>query len=144
MLHHCFRLLPFLLWLPFTQAAELPDSFIQLQPGAVYEGRLAEREVVRFYFVLERRADVQVESRTTANRTNNVYPQAVLFHPDGRVIARDWNGGEGRNFRIKRQLEAGTYVLRVEDGRGCGSLHGCPEINRSYSVRLDVTEASIF
>lgn len=142
--HRCFGfLLPFLLWLPLAQAADLPDSFIRLQPGEVHEGQLGEREVVRFYFVLERRADVQVESRTAA-RTNNVYPQAVLFHPDGRVIARDLNSGEGRNFRIKRQLEAGTYVLRVEDGRGCGSLHGCPEINRDYSVRLDVTEASIF
>ncbi|SFX78314.1 hypothetical protein [Marinospirillum alkaliphilum] len=137
----CFSLLS--LWLPYSKAVELPDSFIRLQPGSVFQGELGEREVVRFYFVLDRRSDVLLES-STPSRTNNVFPDAVLFYPDGRVITRDWSSGEGRNFRIRRQLDAGTYVLRVEDGRGCGSLHGCPEINRRYMIHFEVTESSAF
>lgn len=126
-----------------VQSSSLPDDFILLKPGETYRGKLGEREVVRFYFTLDRTLDLVLESKTPS-RTNNVYPDAVLFYPDGRVITRDWSSGEGRNFRIQRRLEAGTYVLRVEDGRGCGSLHGCPEINRDYMIEFTVTEVSPF
>lgn len=119
-------------------------GFIQLHPGTSYQGQLQENEVLRFYFVLERSMQVVLESHTPRDRTNNVYPEAVLFHDNGRVIARNWSGGVGRNFKIIRQLAAGTYVLRVEDARGCGSLHGCPEILRDFSITFGVTEVSPF
>jgi len=85
-----------------------------------------------------------LESHTTLKRSNNVYPGALLCHADGSVIKRDWNGGQGRNFRINESLDAGTYVLRVEDGRGCGSLHGCPEIIRDFTLTFEVEETSLF
>ncbi|GLR63243.1 hypothetical protein [Marinospirillum insulare] len=125
-------------------AKPFPDNFIKLEPGTSYEGLLNPKEVMRFYFVLERGMDVVLESHTSLKRTNNVYPGAVLFHADGSVIKRDWNGGQGRNFRISESLEAGTYVLRVEDGRGCGSLHGCPEIIKDFSLTFDVEETTPF
>lgn len=126
------------------QAQPFPDSFIKLEPGTSYQGLLDQKEVMRFYFELERGMDVVLESHTSHKRTNNVYPGAVLFHADGSVIARDWNGGQGRNFKISKRLEAGTYVLRVEDGRGCGSLHGCPEIIRDFTLTFEVEEISLF
>ena len=119
------------------------DSFIQLKPGQTYQGLLGENEVVRFYFTLENRSNIRLESHTP-RRSNTVYPDATLFTLEGRTVTRDWSSGQGRNFRIERQLQPGTYVLRVEDGRGCGSLHGCPEIIRDYSVTLEVTEVSPF
>ncbi|HKM16038.1 MAG TPA: hypothetical protein VJY63_08995 [Marinospirillum sp.] len=140
-------------WLPFLflitlavplQAKSLPDNFIKLKPGTSYEGQLNPKEVMRFYFVLERGMDVVIESHTSLKRSNTVYPGAVLFHADGSVIARDWNGGQGRNFRINESLDAGTYVLRVEDGRGCGSLHGCPEIIKNFTLTFEVQETSLF
>lgn len=145
-MHHRSLWLVLVLWLLAAgalQAASLPDDFIRLTPGQTFKGQLAEREVVRFYFELDRRMNLVLESKTPS-RTNNVYPDAVLYHADGTVITRDWSSGEGRNFRIQRQLDAGTYVLRVEDGRGCGSLHGCPEINRTYLIEFSVTEVSPF
>lgn len=126
------------------QAKALPDNFIKLEPGTSYEGQLNPKEVMRFYFVLERSMDVVLESHTSLKRSNNVYPGAVLFHADGSVIKRDWNGGQGRNFRINESLAAGTYVLRVEDGRGCGSLHGCPEIIKDFSLTFEVEETTPF
>ncbi len=126
------------------QAKPFPDNFIKLEPGASFQGLLDQKEVMRFYFVLERGMDVVLESHTSLKRTNNVYPGAVLFHADGSVITRDWNGGQGRNFKITKRLEAGTYVLRVEDGRGCGSLHGCPEIIKDFTLTFEVKEISLF
>lgn len=126
------------------QAKSLTEGFIQLEPGTQYQGQLNEKQVIRFYFVLERGMDVVLESHTSHKRTNNVYPGAILFHEDGSVITRDWNSGQGRNFKISKRLEAGTYVLRVEDGRGCGSLHGCPEIIKDFTVTFEVAEISPF
>lgn len=140
-------------WLPFLfliamavplHAKALPDNFIKLTPDTSYEGQLNPKEVLRFYFVLERGMDVILESHTSLKRSNTVYPGAVLFHADGSVIARDWNGGQGRNFKISKSLTAGTYVLRVEDERGCGSLHGCPEIIKDFTLTFEVQETSIF
>ena len=124
-------------------AAQLPESFIKLEPGQGYQGQLDENEVVRFYFELEQKSEIRVESRTP-KRSNTVYPDATLFHLDGRTITRDWSSGEGRNFKIQRNLDPGTYVLRVEDGRGCGSLHGCPEILKDYQIIFEVTESTPF
>ncbi len=126
------------------QAKSLPNDFIKLEPSTSYQGQLNPKEVVRFYFVLERSMNVILESHTSLKRSDNVYPGAVLFHDDGSVIARDWNGGQGRNFKISKRLEAGTYVLRVEDGRGCGSLHGCPEIIKDFTLTFEVKEISLF
>lgn len=137
----------FLLALTMTMplyAQSLPDNFIKLEPATAYKGQLNPKEVLRFYFVLERGMDVILESHTSLKRSNTVYPGAVLFHADGSVIARDWNGGQGRNFKISKSLTAGTYVLRVEDERGCGSLHGCPEIIKDFTLTFEVQETSIF
>ncbi|WP_404414867.1 hypothetical protein [Marinospirillum sp.] len=124
-------------------AAEIPESFIKLEAGQNYQGVLGENEVVRFYFELEKKSEVLLESKTP-KRSNTIYPEATLFHQDGRTITRNWSSGEGRNFKIVRELEPGTYVLRVEDGRGCGSLHGCPEILRDYQIVFEVTESTPF
>ena len=124
-------------------ASSFPDSFTQLQPGEVYQGQLNEREVIRFYFTLETSSNILLES-STPRRSNTVYPNATLFTDSGRTVTRDWSSGQGRNFKIERRLEPGTYVLRVEDGRGCGSLHGCPEIIRDFQLIFEVTEVSPF
>lgn len=124
-------------------AEQLPDSFIKLEPGQGYQGQLGENEVVRFYFELPLKSEILVESRTP-NRSNTVYPDATLFHLDGTRITSDWSSGQGRNFKIRRELDPGIYVLRVEDGRGCGSLHGCPEILRDYQLIFEVTESTPF
>jgi|GEM_PF-1835745 hypothetical protein len=124
-------------------AEQLPESFIKLEPGQSYQGMLGENEVIRFYFKLEKKSEVLLESKTP-KRSNTIYPEATLFHQDGRTITRNWSSGEGRNFKIVRELEPGTYVLRVEDGRGCGSLHGCPEILRDYRIIFEVTESTPF
>ncbi len=124
-------------------AQPFPDDFIPLDTQQSYHGELGENQVVRFFFTLEQTSDIRLESRTP-NRSNTVFPDAVLFTAEGRVVTRDWSSGQGRNFLIQRRLQPGTYVLRVEDGRGCGSLHGCPEIIRDYEVILQVTEVSPF
>ena len=120
------------------------SGFIELKPNEVYQGRLEEKQPLRFVFTLTSKQEIVLESHTSQKRTNNVYPSGVLFTKEGRVLARDWSSGLGRNFKIKRQLEAGTYVLRVEDERGCGSLHGCPEILRDFELSFEVTEISPF
>lgn len=125
-------------------AQSFPDDFIKLVPASRYDGQLKPKEVMRFYFVLEREMNVVLESHTSLKRTNNVYPSAVLFHADGSVIKRDWNAGQGRNFRINKNLAAGSYVLRVEDARGCASLHGCPEIIKKFTLTFDVEEVTPF
>ena len=125
------------------KATDFPDSFIQLKPGNIYEGKLEENGVLRFYFVLDSPSNILLES-STPRRSNTVYPNATLFTQAGRTLTRDSSSGQGRNFSIQRQLDPGTYVLRVEDGRGCGSLHGCPEIIRDFQLVFEVTEVTPF
>lgn len=120
------------------------SGFIELKPNTTFSGQLEEKQPLRFFFTLTSKQEIVLESHTSQKRHNQVYPSAVLFTKEGRVLARDWSSGVGRNFKIKRQLEAGTYVLRVEDERGCGSLHGCPEILRDFELSFEVAEISPF
>ncbi|SFC42249.1 Por secretion system C-terminal sorting domain-containing protein [Marinospirillum celere] len=143
MLKHFLFVFISLLFSGSLLATSIPDSFIKLEPGKTYQGQLSENEVVRFYFELEQQSNILLESRTP-NRSNTVYPDATLFNLQGRTLTRDWSSGQGRNFKIERKLDPGVYVLRVEDGRGCGSLHGCPEIIKDFSLILEVTEVSPF
>ncbi|MFK7160751.1 hypothetical protein V6U78_06835 [Marinospirillum sp. MEB164] len=123
--------------------ADFPEDFIRLETQQPYFGQLGDDEPQRFYFVLEQAAQITLESSTLA-RINNVHPEATLFNADGRRITSDRMSGQGRNFRIQRHLEAGTYVLRVDNGRPCGSLYGCPNVNRDYQILLDIQEPGRF
>ncbi|WP_416886208.1 hypothetical protein [Marinospirillum sp.] len=123
--------------------ADFPADFIRLETQQRYLGQLGDDEPQRFYFVLDQPAQITLES-STLSRINNVHPEATLFDADGRRITSDRMSGEGRNFRIQRRLEAGTYVLRVDNGRRCGSLYGCPNVNRDYQVLLEIQEPGRF
>ena len=47
----------------------------------------------------------------TTGRTDVV---GTLYGPDGKQIAMDDNSGEGDNFRIATNVEAGLYLLEVK------------------------------
>ena len=60
-----------------------------------------------FRFEVSRRGEV------VARTTGGLDAEGALYDSSGSEIARNSDGGEGDNFRIRRELEAGTYYVRV-------------------------------
>ncbi|WP_148252099.1 hypothetical protein [Aidingimonas lacisalsi] len=128
------------LWLTGCATASLEERAIPLMLGEPYEGMLGPGYDT-FTFTLDTPARIVLESHIPLGRMVSVVPNGQLLDSQGNVVARDWHGGEGRNFRIETMLPAGTWYLRVNDGLGCGSELRCMDVDRDYGVTLTVKNA---
>ena len=61
------------------------------------------------YFRIVLRQTTTLEVRTSGGTDT----KGILYRQDGEVLGRDDDGGNGTNFRIKVNLEAGTYFVKV-------------------------------
>ena len=73
---------------------------------------------------VERPATVRCDASTRGQQRGRRDPVMAVIDADGRLLARDDDGGEGHDARIRRALEPGTYVVRVWDWmRRDGTFH---------------------
>ena len=92
-----------------------------------------------FRFEVSRRGEV------LARTTGGLDAEGALYDSSGSEIARNSDGGEGNNFRIRRELEAGTYYVCVSSGRagtGTYALHLSIETGSDGSPDLAVSSLS--
>ena len=92
-----------------------------------------------FRFEVSRRGEV------LARTTGGLDAEGALYDSSGSEIARNSDGGEGDNFRIRRELEAGTYYVRVSSWRndtGAYTLHLSIETGSDGSPDLAVSSLS--
>ena len=92
-----------------------------------------------FRFEVSRRGEV------LARTTGGLDAEGILYDSSGSEIARNSDGGEGNNFRIRRELEAGTYYVRVSSWRndtGAYTLHLSIETGSDGSPDLAVSSLS--
>ena len=92
-----------------------------------------------FRFEVSRRGEV------LARTTGGLDAEGILYDSSGSEIARNSDGGEGDNFRIRRELEAGTYYVRVSSwraGTGAYTLHLSIETGSDGSPDLAVSSLS--
>ena len=69
---------------------------------------------------------VSARGEVLVHTTGGLDTLGALYDADGRYVATDDDGGEGTNFRIRRQLDAGAYYVRVSSwraGTGAYALH---------------------
>lgn len=112
------------------------DNATELVPGRSYEVMTAGQRY--FTFTLDVPARVVLESHTFAWDVGLVAPAGQLLDVSGQVVERDWNSGRDGNFRIERQLEPGTWFLRVTTPHASPSSFGMMERDYRYSVTLRV------
>jgi hypothetical protein len=74
------------------------------------------------------RIDLSQAGTLTVRTTGSTDTVGSLIGQDGNIIATDDGAGEGQNFRISRQLNAGTYFIAV---RGFSNSTG------SYTLRVE-------
>ncbi len=68
------------------------------------------------------RFEVTASGEVTAETAGHLDTIGTLHDADGNVLENDDDSGNAYNFRIQRQLDAGTYYVRVESfGNGTGS-----------------------
>ena len=92
-----------------------------------------------FRFEVSRRGEV------LARTTGGLDAEGALYDSSGSEIARNSDGGEGDNFRIRRELEAGTYYVRVSSrgsDTGAYALHLSIETGSNGSPDLAVSSLS--
>ncbi|WP_104203344.1 hypothetical protein [Billgrantia saliphila] len=114
---------------------DLRDGAYVLEPGRPYQVLTAGQRY--FSFTLEAPAHVVLESQTFPGDAGVVSPAGQLLDADGQIVARDWTSGEDSNFRIERDLEAGTWYLRVTTPHAGPSSYGV--IGRDYQYVVLMT-----
>ncbi|KAA0010357.1 hypothetical protein F0A17_18010 [Billgrantia pellis] len=128
-------LLALLLLTGCSSVGDLRDRAQVLIPGQSYQVLTAGQRY--FTFTLEAPARVVLESLTFPGDEGVVSPAGQLLDVDGQIVARDWTSGEGSNFRIERDLEAGTWYLRVTTPHAGPSAYGA--MGRDYPYRVLLT-----
>ena len=89
------------------------------------------------------RFEVAARGLVQAHTTGRLDTLGMLYDADGAEVATDDDGGEGTNFSIRRQLDAGAYYVRVSSwgaGTGAYALHLSGEHGDS---RSDATRVSL-
>lgn len=129
---------PLILLLLLTGCAGMSDprdNAIVLTPGQPFE--VMSTGMRYFTFTLQEPARVVLESETFPWDTALGAPAGQLLDTNGVVVERDWHSGIDGNFRIDRQLAAGTWYLRVTTPYA-GPPHGFIDRDYRYSVLLRV------
>ena len=98
--------------------------------GSDTDSLLTSGDVDYFRVVLDRPGELTVY---TSRGTDTV---GRLEDSGGSVLASDDNGGSGNNFRIVRDVAAGTYYVRVTSGPRIGTSSGL------YTLHVRFTPAS--
>ena len=62
--------------------------------------------------------------------TGDVYGH--LYDSNGQEIAKNDDGDEGRNFKIERELKAGTYYIKIRNYKAATSVTG------TYTIHFDI------
>lgn len=107
-----------------------------LEPGRPHQVLTAGQRL--FTFTLQSPARVVVESQTFPGDAGAVSPAGQLIDADGQIVARDWTSGEHSNFRIERDLEAGTWYLRVMTPHASPASYGFMDRDYQYTVLLRI------
>lgn len=92
-----------------------------------------------FTFTLDAPASVVLESHTHPGQLEMIAPSARLLDAEGNEVARDWQSGRERHFRLETQLEPGTWYLHVMNPFACSGALRCSDLDYRYRVTLDVT-----
>ncbi|QJQ93848.1 MULTISPECIES: PPC domain-containing protein [Halomonadaceae] len=91
-----------------------------------------------FRFTLEAPASVVLESHTFPADGGFISPNARLLDEAGNEVARDWESGSYRNFRLETPLDTGTWYLHVMTPFACVSELRCQDQTFRYRVTLEL------
>ncbi|WP_043531441.1 hypothetical protein [Litchfieldella xinjiangensis] len=116
-----------------------PKWAIELSPGEEHEILMPGRYAFRFS--LDEPAEVVLESQTFPGY-GYIRPNGQLKDAQGQVVAQDWHSGRMSNFRIERELTAGTWYLEVDDPFACRGILRCEDRDYRYTVSLEVVPSS--
>ena len=104
------------------------------------------------FFRFEVVATSSSRSNVTIRTTGSLDTQGTLQRTGGEVVASDDNGGDGANFRIREDLAAGVYYVRVTSAgsaTGAYALHieidtgGEPTCDDHCDTRLRATAVAL-
>ena len=102
---------------PFDHTLPLKIGGTKVSLGSSTTGSLEGSEVDKF--VIESSSGTLV-----VYTTGNTDTKALIKDSSGRILNRDYDGGEDLNFRISTSVSAGTYYIYVgADGSGDYTLH---------------------
>ena len=86
------------------------------------------------------RFEVAASGEATVETTGGLDTVGALYSANGARLAFDDDSGAGENFRIQRQLDAGTYYVEVESfGNGTGSY----TLRLGFAASDDGTTAAV-
>lgn len=93
-----------------------------------------------FTFTLDSPSTVVLESHTHAGQLELIAPNARLLDAEGQQVARDWESGRERNFRLEQRLEPGVWFLHVMNPFTCNGERRCSDLDYRYRVSLDIAD----
>ena len=86
------------------------------------------------------RFEVAASGEATAETTGGLDTVGALYSANGALLAFDDDSGAGENFRIQRQLDAGTYYVEVES---FGNNTGSYALRLGFEASDDGTTATV-
>ena len=95
-----------------TDDGDTPQTATPVVTTSTTFARLADSDDVD-YFRIELPEAGWLRVETTTNGSGNL--RGTLTTRNGELITEDDNSGEGHNFLILRELQAGVYFIRVEE-----------------------------
>ena len=100
---------------------DLPTTAATIGPAGTGAGVMGEAGDLDYW-----RVTIPSHGMLIAQTTGDIDTIGALEDEQGRTLATNDDGGTGLNFRIERDVEAGTYFVRVaaaEDSLGAYVLH---------------------
>jgi hypothetical protein len=89
---------------------------IPIRPGQAYDGFLNPGQRFVYGLSLQNGQEVTIDFSRTGNARFD--PYLMLHDGAGNQIASDDDGGSGLDSRLRRYLDAGTYLIEVSDRGG--------------------------
>lgn len=91
-----------------------------------------------FTFTLDAPASVVLESHTHPGQLEMIAPSARLLDAEGNQLARDWQSGRERNFRLEERLEPGVWFVHVMNPFACQGVRRCSDLDYRYRVSFEI------
>lgn len=100
--------------IPLSAAAFPPATSIELDPGQNGPFTPPASGPDWYRFTLGSFEAVTLYSTRSAGAIEGVEPSATLMNSDGKVVAEADDNAPDHQFRIEKNLPAGTYYLKVK------------------------------